>query len=271
MTLRPFILCADDFALSPHSTQGILTLLEKSRLSAVSAIVNMPDWPQASQSLLFYRQHIDIGLHFNLTEGPWLSRPHDKNQVGLNTLLLQAYTGQLSTTLIREELQAQLDAFVKAMGHMPDFIDGHQHIQQLPVIRQTLLAWFNQQQEDYHPYLRCSYLENLRGNNSIKRWIINRLGASTLKKQLASSTIRHNHTFSGVYDFSPNANYRQYFQGFLGDMKKYGMIMCHPAYGHDTQDPHTQARQNEWAYFNSDAFMSDCKTAGLYLSRGDFL
>lgn len=270
MSQRPFILCADDFALSTSSSQGILQLLEKSRLSAVSCVVNMPSWPMQSQALLSYRGKVDLGLHFNLTEGSWLSHSA-YNNIGLKQLIIKAYTGRLSSSIVTAELLAQIEAFTKAMGQAPDFIDGHQHIQQLPGIRQAILAWLQTQTSDDKPYLRCSYLNCLFGNDTVKRWVINRLGAKTLRRQLAKTAIRYNREFSGVYDFSPDANYPLLFQQFLRELRAGGLIMCHPAQGFDPQDPHTLARQKEWTYFMSDAFLNDCSAAGLYLSRGDFL
>lgn len=279
MNSARFILCADDFALSASSSQGIFALLAKARLSAVSCVVNTELWPQHGPMLLPFLGNtvaaqkpkgIDVGLHFNLTEGVWISDSSIRD-IGLTQLILKAYTHRLSTAMIMQELLAQIDAFTQIMGKTPDFIDGHQHIQQFPVIRQAILAWLTTQTSTHKPYLRCSYLQHLSGNDRIKRWVINRLGAKKLKNQLAKTNIPHNKTFSGVYDFSPHANYRHLFQQFLREVNHQGMIMCHPAQGFDPNDPHTLARQQEWAYFMSDDFLEDCTTAGMSLSRGDFL
>lgn len=270
MSQLPFVLCADDFALSTGSSLGIISLLEKSRLSAVSCVVNTSLWPEQSQKLLPFLDRVDVGLHFNLTEGSWVSNPGIHN-IGLKQLILKAYTHRLSIKLIMQELLAQIRSFTQMTGQTPNFIDGHQHIQQLPGVRQAILSWFTTQLDNNKTYLRCSYLSHLSGNNTIKRWMINRLGAKSLRAQLTKSSIRYNKTFSGVYDFSPQANYRKLFQHFLSETNYQGIIMCHPAKGFDAEDPHTLARQKEWQYLISDDFVDDCLAADMMLSRGYFL
>lgn len=262
-----FVLCADDFALSTTSSEGILQLLEASRLSAVSAVVNTRSWQTYSTCLLSYLNKVDIGLHFNLTEAAWLTAPKMK-ALGLTKLIAKSYLGQLSEDAVYQELEAQIQAWSLAFGRLPDFIDGHQHIQQLPTIRDAMLRWFKTKDKDVSCYLRCSYSHWQNRNNQLKRLIINNLGAIKLKEQLTKQMIKHNPSFSGIYDFSKTANYRQLFQDFLKEIQPTGIIMCHPAYGIDNHDPNNQARNNEFAYFISDAFLEDCKAAGMTLARG---
>lgn len=266
--MSDFVLCADDYALSTASSDGILLLLETSRLSAVSAVVNTNLWQTYSTRLLPYLDKIDIGLHFNLTEAAWLTAPKMK-PLGLPKLIAKSYLGQLSEEAVYQELEAQIQAWSLVFGRLPDFIDGHQHIQQLPTIRDAMLRWFQTKDKDISCYLRCSYSRCQGHNNKLKRLIINKLGARKLKKILTKQTIKYNPSFSGIYDFSETANYQQLFQGFLKEMQPSGIIMCHPAYGIDNHDPHNQARNQEFAYFMSDAFVEDCKAAGMNLARGN--
>ncbi|MBF0335117.1 MAG: ChbG/HpnK family deacetylase, partial [Alphaproteobacteria bacterium] len=39
---RPFVLCADDYGLSPGVSRGILALIEMGRVSATGCMVTMP-------------------------------------------------------------------------------------------------------------------------------------------------------------------------------------------------------------------------------------
>lgn len=266
--MADFVLCADDFALSKASSQGILQLLEASRLSAVSAVVNTALWQTYSTALLPYLNKVDIGLHFNLTEGSWLTAPH-MTSLGLPKLIAQSYLSQLSQETIYQELEAQIHAWSLAFGRFPDFIDGHQHIQQLPIIRDAIVQWFNENDNRYSGYLRCSHTRIFWHNHLLKRFVINRLGAAKLKKLLNKNNIKHNLTFSGIYDFSNKTDYRKLFQGFLSEIHSPGIVMCHPAFGIDNADPHIQARNQEFAYFMSDAFINDCKATGMCLARGN--
>lgn len=265
--MSAFVLCADDFALSETSSQGILKLLAASRLSAVSTVVNTALWQTYSTTLLPYLNKVDIGLHFNLTDNAWLTSPK-MQQLGLAKLIVKSYLGQLSEDAIYNELKAQIEAWTHVFGRLPDFIDGHQHIQQLPVIRDAIIRWFNENDNHYSGYLRCSHTQIFWHNHLLKRFVINRLGAAKLKKLINKNNIKHNLTFSGIYDFSNKTDYRKLFQGFLKEICKPSIIMCHPAYGIDNDDPHNQARNQEFAYFMSDAFVDDCKSSGMTLSRG---
>src|SRR4051812_50229866 len=47
---------------------------------------------------------------------------------------------RLDPEIIRAELGAQLTAFKESFGRTPDFVDGHQHVQLFPQIRDAFLA-----------------------------------------------------------------------------------------------------------------------------------
>ena len=59
----PFKLCADDYALSPAVSAGILEALVAGRLSATSVMANRPDWPRAASELVRTAPGAEIGLH----------------------------------------------------------------------------------------------------------------------------------------------------------------------------------------------------------------
>ncbi|HET6375818.1 MAG TPA: ChbG/HpnK family deacetylase, partial [Methylocella sp.] len=64
-----FCLCADDFAITPGVSRGILEALAEKRLSAASALVTSPFWPESAAALRGHAAEADIGLHLNLTHG----------------------------------------------------------------------------------------------------------------------------------------------------------------------------------------------------------
>jgi predicted glycoside hydrolase/deacetylase ChbG (UPF0249 family) len=66
MSKKRIVLCADDYGQAPAISQGIIELLNQSRLSATSCMVNMPDWPVSAKELLPFINYVDLGLHFNL-------------------------------------------------------------------------------------------------------------------------------------------------------------------------------------------------------------
>ena len=133
----PIALCADDYAQNQSIDDGILSLLAEQRLSAVSCFSTAPRWMQQSAPALreaATAAAVDVGLHFNLTEGFAEAAPFR-----LRGLILRCLLTRLDSGWLRQRLHRQLDAFEAGYGKLPAFIDGHQHVHQLPGVRQVLL------------------------------------------------------------------------------------------------------------------------------------
>lgn len=273
--MKSVILCADDFAQNESISQGILSLIALQRLSATSCMTNSPHWPEHSVLLKSFSEKICIGLHFNLTEGKPLSKmsrlaPLD-HFPSLSILLKQSLLRKLDITEIENELRHQLAQFEKYMGRLPDYIDGHQHVHQFPVIRDIVLKVYQERLQKNNSLIRCVSEKNFtslfRSSGKTKRAIIYFLGSSRFKNQLANCNIRHNTSFSGFYDFENSKNYSRLFPQFLDGVDSQGWIMCHPGLApsatflvsHDTMDPIAQSRYDEYGYFTSDLFLKDCE------------
>ena len=141
MNMKRIILCADDYGQNEPISQAIIALLKKNRLSATSCMTTSASWSLHASWLSDFRDAADIGLHFNLTIGKPLSQAllNSHGFMSLPKLIIYSYSGILNRAAITEELHSQLDHFEKALGCLPDFVDGHQHIHQLPMIRDVLL------------------------------------------------------------------------------------------------------------------------------------
>ena len=253
----PVILCADDYAYNQAASEGILELLKRRRLSAVSCMTNMPYWKIAAMPLKEFQNQVKIGLHFNLTEGP--------GGISLKQLILCSFLHRLNKQEIIAVLRTQIEAFKAGIGRLPDFIDGHQHIHQFPIIREALLTLYQEYYPDKQAAIRISsngYRNDLK--TSLKAFVIGLLGAQGLRKRLEKEGIPHNTAFSGIYSLSPSENYRRVFKGFLETIKPNSIIMCHPgAASTDKQDPIAQAREQELTYFRSQTFLADCQAANV--------
>src|SRR5258708_26788415 len=92
---------------------------------------------------LFRSPRLSLGLHFNLTEGHGL-----QPAAGIGAVIARAYAGALGGTAMRDAWRRQLDAFEDALGMAPDFIDGHQHVHQLPGVRAALVQELRQRYGD---------------------------------------------------------------------------------------------------------------------------
>jgi predicted glycoside hydrolase/deacetylase ChbG (UPF0249 family) len=270
MPMQTFILCADDYGLNPAVNAGIIALLTKQRLSAVSCLTNFSHWTSSSKNLLPYRFDVALGVHLNLTEGtPLTSLPKlapTEKFPSLPRLMFLSANKLISEAEIVQEWRAQILAFHNQLGIWPAFLDGHQHVQQFPIIRNALRYLWHEFLVPNQPnaYLRAAYLppwQHLRTCLYLKAWVIYLFGGAQLKRILMLEKIPHNRSFSGIYSFSARGNYRKNFQQFLNEIESDGIIMCHPGEA-DLEDILAPSRVEELDYFLSDAFIRDCQQAG---------
>lgn len=245
-TMKRAIFCADDFGMSHAIDTGIIRLAEQGRLSATSCLSEGPTFSANAPALV--QTGIQLGLHLNFTEA--LSRqavasPSAKTQefyLPLSALIRNAYLRRLDRGVVTEQIRRQLDRFEAVFGRRPDFVDGHQHVHQLPVIRDLLLDILKQR---YHqvglPWLRNTRSIKLVGPAAkyrAKAAIIQGLGSSTTARRAVRDGFRGNARFAGVYDFQGGETaYRALLSAWIPQMGDHDLLMCHPAAYADSQDP----------------------------------
>jgi predicted glycoside hydrolase/deacetylase ChbG (UPF0249 family) len=258
-----FALCADDYAITPAVSRGILELLGARRVTAVSVMVTQPGWPQAAGELRPFAPSADIGLHFNLTLGSPLGAlpglaPSGQFPV-LGRLLRAALLGRLSRSEIATEIARQLDTFAQHFGRLPDFVDGHQHVHALPIVRAALLRTLVEQGLAGRLWLRdpgerlpAILARPVRG----KALAVAALTAGFAAPARAAG-FALNQGFAGFSDFDPAGDYAALFDSFLRAAGRRHLVMCHPGYA-DARlaelDPATKSRENELAFLLSPAF-----------------
>lgn len=282
---NPVVLCADDFAISPGVSAGIIDLLARQRLSATSCMTASRHWPSLAGGLGPFAGHADIGLHLTLTDArPLGGMPHlapDGRLPPLGRLLPAALSRRLDRPEIAAEIAAeirrQLAAFVSATGCMPDFIDGHQHVHLLPVIRREVLALFAGPLAGPHAgagaYLRVCWEPPsrilARRLAVVKASVLAALSLP-LRREARRRAIACNDSFRGVSDYGDAGTALKEFPRFLRGPGKRPIIMCHPGFA-DAElaavDPLTAEREREYAYFASDRFLEDLAGADCRLAR----
>ena len=268
-TARTLGLCADDFGLAPGISAGIARLAQAQRLTAISCITNSPHWEASAPLLATLPASVDTGLHINLTEGRPLSSRLAKlwpRLPALPVLIVRAHLGLLPRAELRSEVHAQLAAFRAATGVAPRYIDGHQHVHHLPVLRGIILDMV----EHVQPLPALRNTGRVLGPGSgIKRWLIENTGGRALARELAQRVMLHNPALLGAYDFV-DPDYRALMQAWLAELpQEGGLLFCHPgeaALG-DPPDTIAAARARELAYLGSDAFVQDLAAADVTLGR----
>jgi predicted glycoside hydrolase/deacetylase ChbG (UPF0249 family) len=264
-------LCADDYGASDGVCEGILELIGLGRLSATSVLSGGPAWPARAAELAALSAvrdgQVQVGLHFNLTEGRPLSQelaalhPHG---FGLGELIVKAHARLLPVQALTAEWRHQWQAFVQAFGRAPDYVDGHQHVHHLPQVREVVLS--------AHPPAVRATGHVCGPGHAFKRWVIEATGGAALQRQLQTLGLRHNTTLWGAYDFV-EPDYRGLMRQWLRELPAQGaLLFCHPGHtateslGSDS-DPIAPAREREWRYLRSDEFTDDLLQMGVRLGQ----
>lgn len=260
--LRRLVVCIDDYALRPGVDQAVLALARQGRVSATSCLVGTARWPAAAAALRELAATIDIGLHLDFTEAP-LDRSLRR---GLGTFMARAYLGQLPARRIGAEVRAQCDAFQDALGRAPDHVDGHQHVHQLPVVRDALLD------ELARRGWTQAWLRGTRrppGEPGTKPRVIAALGGSRLRARAERQGLAVSGHLLGVYGFDRDAPaYRQLLAGWLRRAADGDVLMCHPGRAEDAPgDPIAAARAVEDEVLGSDAWPRLLAQAGVTVGR----
>lgn len=266
---RLLAICADDYGLHAGIDEAVLSLLERGRLNAVSCQVGGPAWRADAPALADVagrcRQAPDLGLHLDLTEAP----QHPALRRRLPQLQLAALMHRLDGAALRDEIEAQLDAFESALGRPPAYVDGHQHVHQLPLVREALLAVLARRYPAQRPWLRRTRRPARLPDEAelplFKPWLIERLGDAALARLAQAAGHGLNGHLLGVYGFDCDAaGYRRRLLAWLGVAVDGDLLMCHPGVT-DAGDVIAAARAAEWTVFDDDGFDELLALAGVEL------
>lgn len=247
------VVCADDFGLSEAVNEGVIELARERRLSAVGVLVHgaaVTDWVPLLRTV-----DVDIGLHLNFTEPLGARDP----VYPLPALVARAYTGLLDPAAVRRSIEGQLDRFEALVDAAPDYVDGHQHVHQLPVIGDALLIALTRRY-GCPPWVRCTTRASSRppwrgGRDDRKAWLIDRLGGGSFRRAAARLGFAANARLLGVYDFDDRrVPYPQRVEQWLDQARDGDMLVCHPATHLLRTDPISGCRVREREFLASDAF-----------------
>ena len=274
---RHIWLCADDYGAAPGVSAAIRELISQRRINATSVMVAAPhfgsDDAAALAKLNSGGKRAALGLHVTLT-GPL--RPLSANFAPLrhgqfpplNAMLRLATARRLQAQPLADEIAAQLRKFIDLFGRPPDFLDGHQHIQLFPQVRDAFLrvvaerapaAWVRQ----------CGRARRGRRLRDHKALVLDILSLG-FRRKARNLGIAVNPAFAGSYAFKSRANYARLFPRFLLGLPDGGLIMCHPGVV-DAElkglDSLTTLREQEFAFFSSDAFLQVLAEHNVALAR----
>lgn len=274
---RPVVLCADDYALAPGVSRGILRLLDLKRISASGAMTNCPNWRTLAGEFRAFNGAADLGVHLNLTCGAPVGRmptvAPDSRLPSLATVARLAFLSRSARREIIDEIARQLDAFEEAMGRPPDFVDGHQHVHALPGIGGALAALLGSRYgaqagfyvRDPADRLGAILSRPASGKALAVAWLAASFGVA-----LRHAGLRSNQGFSGFSAFDPKVDYGDEFSGALRSLGKAPLIMCHPGEIDPALraiDPVVETRPHELDFLAGQRFADACAAAGVFTAR----
>src|SRR3569623_1334262 len=245
---RVISVCVDDFGQHEGINRAALEMADRRRVSAVSCLVDGPAWPSGAHALRTHPGGVETGLHLNFTE--------DFGQGGCHAL----------AGLIARASGRQIDRFEQARGQLPDFVDGHQHVHQLPVIRDQLIAVMDQRYgAAVRPWVRSTLpADGCPPSTAFKAWLIGRLGANSLRTLAGRHGYPQSNHLVGVYGFDlSEADYLTEMKAWLACARDGDILMCHPSLPWPGGDGLQDARNREYRALSGEIFSALLESARL--------
>jgi predicted glycoside hydrolase/deacetylase ChbG (UPF0249 family) len=249
---KTIIVNADDLGYRRGINEAIACLSNRRLITSTSLMVygNIDDF---TLSVLNNNKTL-IGLHLDFTsEFSKLRHPSIAAFYG------RCISGFIKLVDVRREIDSQLNLFRKIIGRYPDFVDGHQHVHQFPLVRNALLDALSTK----YP---ITGIRSTLTNDSLnfKAKLIQFMGAVNAERLFLSAGHSLNNNFLGVYDFSVGVNYRQHWRRWLSLANEEGtLVMCHPSLNSEESslpiavDQIADARISEFNYLISNSFKND--------------
>jgi hypothetical protein len=159
------------------------------------------------------------------------------------------------------------------MGRPPDFLDGHHHVHQLPVVRDCVLDLWHRRLRPTGGWVRSCWDNPLsilaRRVDPLRALAIALLGLG-FGRRMRAAGVPHNRGFRGVYDFSDKLAYAELFRRFTDAPGPGTLVMCHPGEVDDALravDSLTGQRQVEFDFLASDDCLRSLARRGIAMVR----
>lgn len=192
---------ADDYCLSPHTSDDILNCIRAGKLDSISVVTNMSCYEQYAQKFLAekdsWNQLPKLSVHLNFMEGHCLARMEDVPDlvdkkgyfnISWGSLFLWNYSPKKYMRIkkqLKAEIKAQTDRFTDFFGKSNAIrFDSHQHTHMIPICYWALLEVIVEQRyrteyiritkEPIIPFLQdISLWKTYRPINWIKNLLLN--------------------------------------------------------------------------------------------------
>lgn len=129
------IINADDFGYSKAVTDGIAYAFHNGIVTSTSAMCNMPAIEYAGK-VIQECDGLGLGIHLTLTAGDPILKTHKTivDESGHFFTRGSALRENIDIEEIYAEYEAQVQRFVEVFGYMPDHVDMHHNVNEIPEV-----------------------------------------------------------------------------------------------------------------------------------------
>jgi predicted glycoside hydrolase/deacetylase ChbG (UPF0249 family) len=277
---RYLIVNADDYAMSPGISRGILEAHARGVVTSTTALVNSPG---ATEALLAASTTpaLGLGLHINLSFGhPVLPPTAVASLVGTDGRFFSG-AGLLNAMKrfrkdhVRWEVEAQFARFVQLAGRPPDHLDSHQY---LACLQPDVFAAMLEVAGAAHIPLRdpSDFLDRCRLERLLWRVREENGGGGPRFEDLATlpetlNALRrrlppYRSPDAFRYEFYGSGARRELFLDILDSLPE-GVteLMCHPGHADGLEDSYCEPRQRELAILQDPSLREAVRERGIVL------
>jgi predicted glycoside hydrolase/deacetylase ChbG (UPF0249 family) len=281
MTTR-LIVNADDYAMSPGVSRGILEAHARGLVTSTTALVNTPGATEALAAARAVAPALALGLHVNLSFGRPVLSPSavpslagDDGNFFSGAALLDAMK-RFRADDVQREVAAQFARFTQLVGRPPDHLDSHQH---LGCLQPDVFAALVTLADEADIPLRDpgDFLDPSRLGRLLDRMGRENYGAGPrfedfehLPRTLRVLCRRLPHYRSPDacrYEFYGSGARLEVLLHLLGELKE-GVteLMCHPGYADGLDDAYSAPRERELAILQDPLLLDAVRQRGVVLT-----
>lgn len=262
---------ADDYGFAPGINDAILALIEARRISGTSCMTGFPTWQHDARSLKSCAEDAAIGLHLTLTDQPAVTGHSSLAPEGLLPSFARLARASLLSAKDRLQVRAELDAqyarFIDAFGRQPDFIDGHQHVHFLPVVRDWLRTSLT---GAVRPWLRGAPAKAAAAAGTTAKIATISAVALGFDTAMRGAGFTVMGPLAGIYDWRDPTGFPAALEWATANLPDQGLFMCHPGNVDAVlaeRDTMLDARPVEFQTLLSERFAEQLSEADISVAR----
>ena len=264
---QPPLLHADDLGLAKGVDAAIIDLARSGQLRGASLLVNGPSAADAVKAWRGLADPPPLTLHLCLTEGHGLPNCPDL-PTGFGRLLLASllpWQRRRIAPQLRTVLQQQISRYRQLTGLHPIRLDGHQHIQLVPLVLDAVLdladaesiTWVRTTREALPEGLSLRLWWRSLQTGGLLKWLILQLLSALAIPRLRRAGLATNQRFAGVlfsgsmFGTAFRRSWETAYSSITGDRASQPVVLIHPALPHAASGMDQGAFQQSVAFFNS--------------------